>query len=271
MGNDDNFTFEVPVHTVKFSYDFMMDSTEITQLEYATRMAAVYNSSEYSFPMWDSGSGDNYPVYNVNWYDAVLYCNARTKQSGSTDTVYSYTDVAGVPGNGCTVIDLKIDLTKHGFRLPTEAEWEYACRAGSTTDYYWGKDYDSLLYPISEADSNQIDSLIVWFRNSFEKGPEHPDYGAHQVAQKPPNAFNLYDIIGNVWEWCNDWHNYEYYGNSPIEEPTGSATGAFRVIRGGCWRKIACPFAWYFCSSTRCGISPERQLVATGFRIVLPL
>jgi uncharacterized repeat protein (TIGR02543 family) len=281
MGNDVNFpilvnnatgyTCETPLHTVKFSYDFMMDSTEVTQLEYASLMAKTYNSPKFNCPRWDSGSGDKYPAYNMNWYDAVLYCNARTLQSGTSDTVYSYTNIAQVPGCGSTLIDLRIDLSKRGFRLPTEAEWEYACRAGSKTDFYWGKDYDSLLYPISAADSNQIDSFIVWPRNSSEKGVGDPDYGTHRVAQKLANAFHLYDMIGNVWEWCNDRFGSDYYSNSPIDDPMGPEIGGYRVTKGGSWRKAACPKALYFRSSIRVGVKPETLMIAAGFRVALPL
>ena len=262
-------TFETPPHTVEFDHDFMMDSTEVTQLQYASLMSAVYTSPEYHSPEWDFGSGNSYPVYNMNWYDAVLYCNARTLQSGSNDTVYGYSAITGEPGNGCTLVDLKIDLTGSGFRLPSEAEWEYACRAGSTTDFYWGKDYDSTLYPNNETDSSEIDAYIVWHGNAYDESTGEP-YGASPVAGKLPNSFGLYDMIGNVQEWCNDWYSIEYFSSSPRLEPTGPETGAFRIVKGGTWRYI-CPRLWLYRSSIRWGFAPERQLLAAGFRVVLPL
>lgn len=262
-------TFETPVHTVAFNHDFLMDSTEVTQLQYASLMAATYTSPEYHSPEWDFGSGDGYPAYNLNWYDAVLYCNARTLQSGSNDTVYSYSVINGVPGNGCTLVDLKIDLTKSGFRLPTEAEWEYACRAGSTTDFYWGKDYDSTLYPINEDDSCEIDSYIVWHGNAYNESTGEP-YGASPVAGKLPNSFGLYDMIGNVQEWCNDRYSIDYYSTSPKLEPTGPETGGFKIVKGGAWRYV-CPKVWLYRSSVRWGFLPEIKLRAAGFRVVLQL
>jgi len=188
-----------PVHSVTVS-SFYMDTTEVTQADYLALMGV--NPS--GFPTVTNG-----PVENMTWFDAVLYCNKRSKRDGK-DTVYSYTSVTGTPGDGCTDLGgLTITMTKNGYRLPTEAEWEYACRAGTTTDYYWGAD--------------AIDNYAWYSVNSGST--------THPVAGKLPNAFGLYDMNGNVWEWNNDW--YGTYVAGAVTDPTGVASGSGRVFRGG--------------------------------------
>jgi formylglycine-generating enzyme required for sulfatase activity len=99
--------------------------------------------------------------------------------------------------------------------LPTEAQWEYACRAGSKTKYCFGDDASK-------------SGEYAWY-------DENSDKKTHPVGEKKPNAWGLYDMHGNVWEWCQDWWNNGYYKKSPADDPTGAATGSGRVIRGGCW------------------------------------
>ena len=226
---------------VSFTRNFFMDSTEVTQKSYNDLMTATYTG--YSAPSWSStyGVGDNNPAYYVNWYDAVLYCNARSKDMGK-DTVYTYDAITGTPGNDCELSNVAIDYTKSGFRLPTEAEWEYAARAGTTTDYYWG--------------SETIDDYAWYSDNSSST--------THEVATKLPNAFGLYDMSGNVWEWCGDWHGT--YSSSAVVDPTGATTGTYRVIRGGSWSINAN----FLRSGGRYHDDPGFEGSGIGFRVVCP-
>jgi formylglycine-generating enzyme required for sulfatase activity len=232
-GKDDNMptsNFELPEHTVSFTNNFFMDSTEVIQKEYDSLMKATY--SVYAKPAWSAthGLGADYPAYSVSWDDAVLFCNARSKRD-QYDTVYTYTKITGTPGASSLLSDVNIQFSKSGYRLPTEAEWEYCCRAGKVTDFDWGKDID--YYKTDGVSREPVNSKVVWARNSFDLGSGTPGYGSHPVAELPPNAYDLYGMAGNVSEWCNDWSG-KYSWNSEID-PKGPTTGASRMIRGGNW------------------------------------
>lgn len=242
---------------VTFTKSFYMDSTEITQKMYDQIMIATY--SGHRSLAWGSikgisnsgwlqgyGHGDTYPAYNVNWYDAVLFCNARSKMAG-LDTVYSYAQINGVVGNDCSLTELVIDYNKNGYRLPTEAEWEFACRGGSTTSYYWGKSYDDTLM-----------DKYVWYK-------DNSGGVTHEVAQKLPNTYGLYDMSGNVFEWCNDW--YGPYLQTAQTDPIGPTTGENRVIRGGALNQ---PYNGLF-SYYRVDNPAATNYPTNGFRTVLPI
>ncbi|MGA2506857.1 MAG: SUMF1/EgtB/PvdO family nonheme iron enzyme [Chitinispirillaceae bacterium] len=232
-----------PAHNVTLSYDYYMDSTEVTQNDYFVLMGVN--------PSFFIGNV-NRPVDSLTWFDAVLYCNARSKRD-NLDTVYSYASIIGTRGNGTTALaGLVIDRSKIGYRLPFEDECEYACRAGTTTEYYWGRGY-----PVTTHDDTlALDSNVVWHHNSPS--------GTQPVATKKPNTFGLYDIIGNVTEWCNDW--YVTYTATPLTDPTGPASGTYRVERGGAWSQIA---DYCFTSAGRYYLSPPSRGNIYGFRAVL--
>ncbi len=262
MGSLNGNSDEQPVHTVTFSFDFWMDTTEVTQGDYENLMSGTY--TEYSTPDWHNpyGVGENYPAYAVTWGDAVLYCNARSQRDG-LENVYSYTGISGSLGNGCELEGTSIDYSKDGYRLPTEAEWEFACRAGTTTDFFWEKNY--IPYPETSADSVEINSYTVWCGNSWDFSSDDADYGNHPVAAKAPNAFGLYDMCGNGWEWVNDW--YGSYDGSLQIDPTGPESVSYHFTRGGSWGNHVS----FLRSSNRTFSTPDYYFNFLGFRVVHPV
>jgi formylglycine-generating enzyme required for sulfatase activity len=131
------------------------------------------------------------------------------------------------------------------YRVPTEAEWEYACRAGSKTAFSFGNE------------AADLGSHAWYSANSNEM--------THAVGGKKPNAFGLYDMHGNVWEWCSDWYDENYYASSPAIDPKGPDSGSFRVLRGGSWddepRRVRCAYRDYN--------SPDYRDAGNGVRVVL--
>ena len=258
MGSDNAFADELPVHQVSFSRDFWMNITEVTQADYDAVMSAGY--VEYFTPSWRElyGVGDDYPAYELSWNDAALYCNAKSNADG-LDTVYTYTAINGIPGGLCELNDIDTDFTKNGFRLPTEAEWEFACRAGAATDLYWDKNVNP--YPSNEADSIEIGNYAVWSGNSWSFGSDDDQYGNHPVASKSPNGYGLYDMSGNAAEWTNDW--VEDYSAAPVTDPRGGNDG-WHNVRGGCWGNEPT----YLRSANRTFDAPGYFFGYVGFRVV---
>ena len=179
-----------PEHMVKVD-GFLMDQHEITQEIYEA--VTGKNPSRVKTP--------KNPVEQATWSAVARFCNARSLQEGLTPCYNTNT--------------WECDFSATGYRLPTEAEWEYACRAGSTMEYYYGDDPEKL-------------KSYGWFDDNSD---DHP----HPVGQRKPNAWNLYDMAGNVWEWCNDNYGAKYYRESPADNPRGPKQGEKRVLRGGAW------------------------------------
>jgi formylglycine-generating enzyme required for sulfatase activity len=179
-----------PAHKVSVSA-FYMDTREVSQKSYEELMGV--NISKFE--------GDDNPVEQARWTQAARYCNARSLAE-NLKPCYDETTWA-------------CDFGANGYRLPTEAEWEYACRAGTKTAYGFGDDARQL-------------KTFAWFKGNSEKK-------THPVGAKPANAWGLHDMHGNVAEWCNDWYAPDYYRNSPAKDPAGPISGTKRVIRGGSW------------------------------------
>lgn len=226
--NPNGWEEEKPVHQVTISRSFLVGCTEVTQAEWK----AVMGTDPSSF------KGDKLPVEQVSWYDAVAYCN-RLSQLEGFDTCYT--------GSGS---NLRCDFAKNGYRLPTEAEWEYACRGGATTDYYTGKMVYSGHTPLDSA----LD-MAGWYVGNAE-------HSTHNVRQKQPNAHCLYDMHGNVEEWCWDW--YTSYQAKAATDPRGPVNGQSRLARGGSWNRNALS-----CRSCYRGASrePDFRWSDRGFRV----
>ena len=223
-----------PAHSVTLS-PFYIDSTEVTQADYKAVLGV--DPSQYA-------NHPQNPVEEETWFDAVLYCNARGKKE-VRDTVYSYTSISGTPGNGCQNLGgVTIHYDRAGYRLPTEAEWEYACRAGSRTNFYWG---------------NNPDTGYCWTS-------DNSGWHSNIVATKRPNAWGLYDMSGNCWEWCGDLDGP--YSSAAQTDPIGAASGTNRMLRGGAFHESWTDTRLY--SAKRNPDTPTVRDNNVGFRCVFP-
>ncbi|MGO9466393.1 MAG: SUMF1/EgtB/PvdO family nonheme iron enzyme [Isosphaeraceae bacterium] len=196
--------YEKPQHKVRIS-PFYLGVTEVTQEQYQTVMGvnpSWFSSTGGGKNRGAGGSTGRLPVEQVSWLDAVRFCNALSNK----DKLTAYYKIVGD--------NVRIPNPKgSGYRLPTEAEWEYACRAGTATKYSFGDD------------SSELRDSAWYSRNAG--GTTHP------VGQKRANAFGLYDMHGNVWEWCWDWYSDSYYKEPIVDDPRGPSGASCRVIRGG--------------------------------------
>jgi formylglycine-generating enzyme required for sulfatase activity len=214
--------YEKPRHTVRISQGFYLGITPVTQAQYAS----VTGTNPSRFYRWPE-----HPVEMVSWFDAAAFCNELSKKEGLAPyyVIPNWNQV--MVGRG------------EGYRLPTEAEWEYACRAGTQTRYSFGDDAAML-------------GEYAWY---------HPDSKCQTwpVGRKRPNAWGLYDMHGNVWEWCWDWYDEDYYRNSPAIDPLGAERADYRTFRGGSW----CVETRYLRSAYRDRHAPEFRHFSVGFRV----
>jgi formylglycine-generating enzyme required for sulfatase activity len=194
MGSSRGAADESPKHEVWVD-SFWMDRFEVVQEQF--KKYQISDPSHFKNP--------KNPLEQINWTDAAIYCNERSLGEGLEPCYDEET--------------WQCNFEANGYRLPTEAEWEYACRAGSTTNYGFGNDARRL-------------KTYTWFAGN-SSGRTKP------VGQKKPNLWGLYDMHGNVAEWCNDYYSKDYYKNSPQKNPKGPPKGEERVLRGGAWNSKA--------------------------------
>lgn len=259
---DDSVYSEQSAHTVAFTYDFWMDTAEVTQKLYDDLIKKHYPAYQVADRSARYGIGDNIPVYYVYWEDAVLYCNLKSKDEG-LDTVYTYSKIDGKVGEGPILFDVASDITKNGYRLPTEAEWEYACRGGTFTDFFWNRNYGA--YPENASDSEEVSRYVVWDKNSEGLGEGANGFGIHEIGKTLPNAYGLYDMAGNLSEHVNDVES-NAYSLGAVTDPTGPAeqSGSIHMVRGGNWTNDAV----YLRSASRNLNVASYPFFCVGFRTV---
>lgn len=217
-GRDDD---EGPAHHVKITKPFYMAKFEVTQKQYKTVFGenTVWANKEFKF------KGDNLPVENAKWLEVERFLKKMSEQTGQK------------------------------LRFPTEAEWEFACRAGTETPFYTGK-------TISSDGANYEASRVYGIGEKGLNMEKTVDVGSYK-----PNPFGLYDMHGNVWEWCNDWYGKTYYTESVTDDPPGPVSGKERVVRGGSWKN----WPKNCRSADRQSLDPDKERDNIGIRPVLEL
>lgn len=208
MGSEDGNSYEKPVHRVNITRDFYMGKYEVTQAQWKAVMGT--NPSYFK--------GDNLPVERVSWNDAQEF-----------------------------IRKLNALASTNKYRLPTEAEWEYAARAGSSTKWSFGNDI------------SQLDNYAWYGANSGNR--------THEVGGKLPNAWGLYDMHGNVWEWCADYWDEKYYAKSPLSDPKNTISSSTYLLRGGSWLIDASNLR----STLRDYDTPSFRHDSNGFRVSIIL
>ena len=263
---------ELPLHTIYVSA-FYMDQYKITKVEWDV----VYNwavGHGYTFDHAGSGKAADHPVHTISWFDAVKFCNARSEMENKTPAYYTDSKFKQRYRKGQVALYVKWNT---GYRLPTEAEWEKAARGGASGHRFPWSDTDEITHSL--ANYNSTTNVPYWsgHYNPYDTSPTtgfHPAYNddvfpyTSPVGSFAPNGYGLYDMAGNVDEWCWDWVDGSYYSSSPSADPRGPATGTYRVIRGGAWSHDS----WYCRSAARsaCNGGGKTGNIIVGFRSVLP-
>jgi formylglycine-generating enzyme required for sulfatase activity len=267
MGDALDGLSDAPLHPVSVNA-FFMDKYEVTKAKW-DEVATWAAGHGYDISAADgSGKATNHPVQTVSWYSCVKWCNARSEKEGlqpcyytdgARTTVYRAGNV-DVPTNG-------VDWVARGYRLPTEAEWEKAARGGAAGKRFPWSDADTISHSRANYNAGGGEAYDLsnglGYHDGYETGGQ--PYTS-PVGVFAPNGYGLYDMAGNVWEWCWDWHGSAYYDSSPVTNPRGPTSGSQRVVRGGSWGSGANGCR----SAGRNGYNPGNRGYGSGFRTVLP-
>jgi sulfatase modifying factor 1 len=259
----DGWSYELPLHTVYVSA-FYMDRYEVTKALWDT-VKSWNGGNGYSYDHAGSGKASTHPVQTIDWYDCVKWCNARSQKEGLTPCYYTDSGLTVVYKTGQVAPYVK--WTAIGYRLPTEAEWEKAARGGASGHRFPWSDVDTITHSQANYYSDSSYSYDIsptrGYHPTFNEGV--PPYTS-PVGYFAANGYGLYDMAGNVWEWCWDW--YGAYSSSSQTDPRGPASGSDRVLRGGGWGSGA-----IFCRSADRYYDfsyPTYGYYGLGFRSVLP-
>jgi formylglycine-generating enzyme required for sulfatase activity len=260
MGSTDGQDDEKPVHQVTVS-SFYICRYEVTVGEfrqfvnatgYKTQAETGGGAYIWTGSAWEQKSDANWknpylaqnmdhPVTCVSWYDAIAYCNWRSRNEGLMPVYSVNNSFAPADWSKGTV---ECDFKSNGYRLPTEAEWEFAARGGTKSKGYTYSGSDAI-------------GSVAWFWDNANKSTQ-------QVGLEASNELGIYDMSGNVWEWCWDWYDSGYYAKSPGSDPRGAGSGSSRVLRGGAWYNSGnyCRVAFRNCSGP-----DDRNTYTRGFRL----